>query len=192
MKNTYILFIYVAMSLCFHPGTARSAEKTAIKKQHGVTIKVKSSKKKSASRDRYNNIHGASDKDYVRYQTLDIKLRNMMRHEENFTLEWYFIAKKLNVKQSWISDRGKEKIFLPALGTLETEKESEPLDSRVVKGIYVSNHKSGSKPEGYLVIVRDGTDIVTVEASPKYLEKYAKPEKLENMLKRSKKISANP
>ncbi len=106
---------------------------------------------------------------------IDIEVRNMQQHPDTFSVEWYFVAKTVARGEFWLFDSGKKSVELKAGAVEQFSQVCKPIKQTVehYESLGVT-YLSGSKLEGYVVVVRAEGQIIASAVSLQYLEPYAK------------------
>ncbi len=116
--------------------------------------------------------YGSYNRNYKRSVGIQITVRNMSRFEDELKIEWYFIAKQLSDSKLSIFDRGAKTMKLKAGENVMAAAASKPIEAKdhnyVLAGV---RHVSGSKLEGYAVLVKAGDEVVASNYSMQHLEK---------------------
>lgn len=114
--------------------------------------------------------YGSNSRDFTRTLTLSVFVKGMGKTAPA-TLEWYFIAKDLESKTSYVFDSGMSDITLDSAKPTEIDITSKELASSVQNYVALGEKvQSGSKIDGYIVRVVAGDKVLTVDASSRQLE----------------------
>ena len=105
---------------------------------------------------------------------LTIQLRNGDPAEQKVKIAWYFVGDPLvGGLQKFIYDKGEVEMALPARSATNLVQKSKAVESKVATGRHKVT-KSGAKHAGFIVTVRQDTNLLAVAASPAGLDKTAR------------------
>lgn len=105
---------------------------------------------------------------------LKITLRNMHTVAHTYSVEWQFFARDLQTRKTRVHDSGTNSVPLKAGETKNFEIKSAALktETRGTADRYSASQQTvGEKPNGYLVLVKEGGTPLAVEASDTTLKR---------------------
>ena len=115
---------------------------------------------------------------------LAIEVRNAGSSPATVELQWYFVADSVDGGNQWVFDKGSKTLDLPSCGVIAkttVESRTLTLDSLSVDG--AKKTETGSKANGYIVLVKAADRILRVAASSKSLEEAGRsPQELQKLM----------
>lgn len=143
-----------------------------VDKKHMAYLQVQRMTTKTGGQFSWWTDYGSYNRNYKRSVGIQITVRNMSRFEDELKIEWYFVAKQLSNSKLSIFDRGAQTVKLKAGENVMAAAASKPIEAKdntyVMLGV---REVSGSKLEGYAVLVKAGDEVIASNYSMQHLEK---------------------
>lgn len=123
-----------------------------------------------SSSSNWRSVWGSYSKNVTRARALEINLRNPAKIPGEYVVEWYFFATPVRGGRRFLFDRETKNVSLPPGGSEKATVVSDELQTRSVRYsydyyYYGHSHKSGTKPEGWLVTVSANKKVIRMKSS---------------------------
>jgi hypothetical protein len=114
--------------------------------------------------------YGSYAREYNRCVGIEIEARNMGAAQDEFKIQWFFIAKDVKTGKLRVFDYGKQIVILGPGGIATAAVASKPLAAKDTTYVLAGRrYLSGDKLDGYIVLVKAGDQIIAQEASAPHL-----------------------
>jgi hypothetical protein len=152
---------------------------SAVPLSQSVFVDVKDLGSNVSSSTNWRSVWGSYSKDVTRARALEITLRNSAKLPGEFLVEWYFFAVPARGGKRFLFDRGSKPVTMAPGAIEKATVVSDELNSSRSHYTYdyysySRTHKSGTRPEGWIVAVSAGGKLLRVKTSSAQIEELYK------------------
>ena len=165
MKTSLAILVTVLLSALPARAQAPATSKSA-------TVDVVESNGNAATINSWASAYGSFDKTKATTRALGITVRNMSATATGeFEVEWFFFGKPANGSKRFLYDKGAQRIAVKPSAFEKFAVGSKELTSSRYRSAYSGyTYHSGDKPDGWIVRVKVGGEVIRVKGSNPQLE----------------------
>ena len=160
MKTARALLATVFLAVPIAPAQAPATSKS-------VTLDVAENNGDAATLTRWATAYGSFDKTKAATRALGITLHNMSATVPGeFEVEWFFFGKPAGGGKRFLHDKGSQRIVAkPSAIEKIAVASKELVSARYRSGYSGYTSHSGQKPDGWIVRVKSGEEVIRVKTS---------------------------